>query len=61
MAPDFLLHLSNTSLALDYRSFADLKQWCRLGEIELNTPNVEASVLALRNLVKRPYITPLIY
>ena len=58
MAPDFLLHLSNTSLALDYRSFADLKQWCRLGEIELNTPNVEASVLALRNLVKRPYIYP---
>jgi hypothetical protein len=58
MAPDFLLHLSNTSLALDYRSFADLKQWCRLGKVALDTPDIESSVLALRNLVKRPYIYP---
>ena len=58
MTPDFLLHLSNTSLALDYRSFADLKQWCCLGEVALDAPDIEASVLALRNLVKRPYIYP---
>ena len=59
MAPDFLLHLSNNSVALDYRSFANRKQWHRLGEIPLEEPDVEASLLALRKLVKRPYIYPI--
>ena len=58
MTPDFLLHLSNNSVALDYRSFADHNKWHRLGEIPLEGPDVEASLLALRNLVKRPYIYP---
>ena len=58
MTPDFLLHLSNNSVALDFRSFADHNQWHRLGEIPLEEPDVEASLLALRNLVKRPYIYP---
>ena len=58
MTPDFLLHLSNNSVALDYRSFANHNKWHRLGEIPLEGPDVEASLLALRNLVKRPYIYP---
>ena len=40
MAPDFLLHLSNNSVALDYRSFANRKQWHRLGEIPLEEPEM---------------------
>ena len=46
MTPDFLLHLSNNSVALDYRSFADHNKWHRLGEIPLEGPDVEASLLA---------------
>ena len=58
MAPDFLLHLSNNSVALDYRSFAGHNQWHRLGEVPLEGPDAEKSLMALRSLVKRPYIYP---